>query len=171
MKRFIPIIALAAAALMLSGCDFFRSLVGRPTSNDLELKKVLIENEAKTHKGDLDSLKNIQKQISDSLEVLDSIKKANNVSVLTRPLAEESRASLSCRYYVIIGSFLERSNAEGLQKLVETKGYQSTLINYNNGYTALGVSPSNNLIESIEVLKKLKTESFCPEDAWILEND
>ena len=42
MKRSV-ILILACAALFLSGCDFVRTLAGRPTSDDLEVKRSNIE--------------------------------------------------------------------------------------------------------------------------------
>ena len=45
MKRSV-ILILACAALLLSGCDFVRTLAGRPTSDDLEVKRSHIERAA-----------------------------------------------------------------------------------------------------------------------------
>ena len=76
MKRLMAIAALAASICLLGGCDFFRQLAGRPTSRDIEAKRLRIEREAEAHQRRLDSLKLVQKQISDSLATLDSLRNA-----------------------------------------------------------------------------------------------
>ena len=75
MKKCLMISALAVSVCLLGGCDFFRQLAGRPTSQDIAAKRERIEREAEAHQRRLDSLKAVQKQISDSLATLDSLRK------------------------------------------------------------------------------------------------
>ena len=120
--------ALAATVCLLGGCDFFRQLAGRPTSRDIEAKKVLIEREAEEHQRRLDSLEKVQKQISDSLATLDSLRDAKGSIISTRQLATGGKYSLPYRYYVVIGSFASPDNAKRQAGKAEKAGYPATLI-------------------------------------------
>lgn len=171
MKRIMAIAALAASICLLGGCDFFRQLAGRPTSRDIEAKRLRIEREAEAHQRRLDSLKLVQKQISDSLATLDSLRNAKESMVSTRQLATSRSYDLPYRYYVIIGSYSSPANAERQAGKAETAGYPVTQIPFRNGFIAVGVCPSNSLTEVYASLRKLRSERFCPKDAWILNNE
>ena len=74
MKRLVLVI-MAVSALAVTGCDFFRSLAGRPTSNDIHQKKIEIQlQEQAVMQARLDSLKREQQIVQDSLNALDSIR-------------------------------------------------------------------------------------------------
>ena len=171
MRKAIVITALAAAVCLLGGCDFFRQLAGRPTSRDIEAKKAQIEREAEIHQQHLDSLKAVQQQISDSLATLESMREANETLLSTRQLAGSGKYNLPYRYYVMIGAFSSPENAARQASKAEKAGYPATQIPFKNGFTAVGVSPSNSLSEVYASLKKLREEAFCPKDAWILNNE
>ena len=171
MKRIMVIAALAASMCLLGGCDFFRQLAGRPTSRDIEAKRVRIEQEAQAHQRRLDSLKLVRKQISDSLATLDSLRNAKESVISTRQLATRTGTELPYRYYVMIGAFSTPANAERQGGKAEQAGYPATLIPFRNGFIAVGICPSNSLTEVYASLRKLRGERFCPKDAWILNNE
>ena len=171
MKRLMAIAALAASICLLGGCDFFRQLAGRPTSRDIEAKRLRIEREAEAHQRRLDSLKLVQKQISDSLATLDSLRNAKESMVSTRQLATSRGYDLPYRYYVMIGSFSSPANAERQAGKAEQAGYPATRIPFRNGFIAVGVCPSNSLNESLKVLREVRGNGICPQDGWILVNE
>ena len=75
--RFISGILLAALALcVFQGCDSFRRLAGRPTSDEIAAKRELIQREEAAHQARMDSLSRIEKAKADSLALLDKIKDA-----------------------------------------------------------------------------------------------
>ena len=78
---------------------------------------------------------------------------------------------LDFRYYIVVGAFTLRSNAEGLLKRVQDAGYTGTLISFRNGYNAVGVCQTDHLPTAFASLKKVKEEPFCPSDVWILVNE
>jgi hypothetical protein len=169
--RAATIIAVFTAMLcLLGGCDFFRQLAGRPTSRDIAAKRVQIEQEAVAHQRRLDSLKAVQKQISDSLATLDSLRNAKEALVSSKHLSSVGQV-LPYRYYVLIGTFGSPGNADRQAARAEAAGYPATLIPLRNGFTAVGISPSNSLIAVSESLKIIQRESFCPSDACILNNE
>lgn len=171
MKKILIITALSAAVCLLGGCDFFRSLAGRPTSKDIRAKQERIEQADRLHQQRLDSLKQVQKQISDSLAVLDSLKAAKESLISTRQLSSGGKYDIPYRYYVMIGSFSSPDNATRQAARAQEAGYPATLIPFRNGFTAVGCCPSNNLTEVYASLRKLREEPFCPPDAWILNNE
>ena len=71
-----PVILLISVSLfMVTGCDFFRTLAGRPTSEDIERKKVeILKEEQALLQARLDSIRLEQQMGQDSIAALDSIK-------------------------------------------------------------------------------------------------
>jgi menaquinone-dependent protoporphyrinogen IX oxidase len=74
-------------------------------------------------------------------------------------------------FFLIVGAFMFRSNAEALLNKAKAAGYQPAIINFNNGMNGVGVSPCNNIVEAKEALKAVRKEAFCPKDVWILLNE
>ena len=66
--------ALLCILLSAEGCDFLRSVSGRPTSRDIQKKAELIQRELDRKTASLDSMKRIEKQLKDSLAYMDSLK-------------------------------------------------------------------------------------------------
>ena len=111
MKKCLMISALALSVCLLGGCDFFRQLAGRPTSRDIAAKRERIEREAEAHQRRIDSLKAVQKQISDSLAPLDSLRESKESIISTRQLATRGSYHPEYQYYVMIGAFSSTANA------------------------------------------------------------
>lgn len=170
MKRSI-IAMLLVSAVLSTGCDMFRRLAGRPTSEEIEARRSAIAaaREAE-HQARLDSLHKVEKQMADSLAVLDSLKSMNGTMLEPAAMGGLFSAGLDCRYYVIVGSFMDKGNAEFLKNKVEKAGYPATLVNFRNGYTAVGVCPTDSIVAAYESLRKVQAEPFSPEDVWILVN-
>ena len=171
MKKCLMISALALSVCLLGGCDFFRQLAGRPTSRDIAAKRERIEREAEAHQRRLDSLKAVQKQISDSLATLDSLRESKESIISTRQLATRGSYQPEYQYYVMIGAFSSTANAAKQAAKAEAAGYPATTIPFRNGFFAVGICPSNSLTEVYASLRKLRKERFCPKDAWILNNE
>lgn len=145
-------------------------LAGRPTSKDIEAKRIRLEQMEAEHQARLDSLSRVQASIRDSLAVLDSLKQGGNDIIGSRQISPDSKKTLVHRYYVIIGTFGSTENALRLSGRAEAKGFPAVLIKYSNGFTAVGICPSNTLKEVCSKIKEAVQEPFCPPDAWILDN-
>ena len=169
MKQFHSIFLLVLLSLSLSSCDLFRKIAGRPTSADIEKKRSALEMEQKAHNDRLDSLKLLQTQISDSLAALDSIRLQGSSIVEARQLTDQEKSRLPYSYYVIVGAFGNPENAGRFAQQASEAGYPSTLIRYHNGFTAVGVCPTDRIVDAYESLKAVRQSGFCP-DAWILNN-
>ena len=157
---------LMVALPLFTGCDFFRKLAGRPTSEDIENKRIAIMRaEEAAHQARQDSI------VIDSIAVMDSLKQQKSNIIKTDSLGGLLETELDARYYIIVGSFRSKANAESLLATAATNGYAPTLISFKNGLIAVGVGSSDNIKDAFASLNKVRTEKFCPADAWILVNE
>ena len=171
MRRFILLIV-AVSAFCLTGCDFFRSMAGRPTSTDIHEKKIEIQlKEQAVLQARIDSLRREQKIVQDSLNALDSIKQYGGSILNPAGLGGLFATKLEARCHIIIGAFGVRANAESRLIKAQACGYQPLLISFNNGLIAVGLCPSNNIIEAKDALRQVRKEKFCPADVWLLLNE
>lgn len=171
MRKSI-LLLIVASVFAVTGCDFFRSLAGRPTSEDIQAKKIEIQlAEQAMLQARLDSLKREQQIVQDSLAALDSIAQYGGTILNPAKLGGLFATKLEARYYVIIGAFGVRSNAEKLLLRAQNAGYEPALISFNNGLIAVGLCPCNNIVNAKDALKKVKGETFCPKDVWLLLNE
>jgi len=164
---------------VLTGCDFLRTLAGRPTSKDIEAKQISIlmaekaelvaENVVLEEKYEA-ALKELQ-NVKDSLSALDSISQYGGTVLNPTTLGGLFSTKLAARYYVIIGAFKYRTNAEILFNEAARNGYKPALISFRNGKMAVGVCPAGNIKDAFAGLKKVKQEAFCPPDVWVLRNE
>lgn len=169
-RTIIPVMLISM--VLLSGCDMFRRLAGRPTEEEVDRMRIeMMAQKEAAHKARIDSLMRVEKAISDSLSILDSLKQMHGTILNPSEMGGLFTTRLESRYYIVVGSFLGRSNAESFFQDVEKSGYVPILINFRNGFNAVGVAPSDNLKEVLDSLKKVKMEAFCPPDVWILVNE
>ena len=129
------ILLILAFSFILTGCDFMRKLAGRPTSEDVEAKRLeLLRAEEAALEARLDSLRNVeQRMIVDSLNALDSIRQLGGSILNPASLGGLFATKLESRYYIILGSFRARANAEALFKKVKDAGYKPALISFVKG--------------------------------------
>ena len=177
MKRSV-ILILACAALLLSGCDFVRTLAGRPTSDDLEVKRSHIERAENVarYQARIDSLERVRTRLADSLaaldaHLLDSLSQTKGTILNPTKMGGLYTTKLASRYYIIVGAFRTRSYAERKLNECNKAGYTATIISFRNGLLAVAVCPSDSLNESLKVLRELRGNGICPQDGWILVNE
>ena len=171
MKKSL-IILMAAAMMSLTGCDFFRSWAGRPTSEEIQAKRLeILRAQEAIEQARLDSLRREKQMVLDSIAALDSIKQQGGSILNPAKLGGLFSTKLEARYYIIVGCFRQRSNAEVLLNKVSELGYQPALISFRNGMIAVGLCPVNTLPDALTSLKTVKEEPFCPTDVWVLVNE
>jgi hypothetical protein len=72
--RKTGLLLLVLTLLLTTGCDFFRKLAGRPTSVELEERKLeILRIQEAEHQARLDSIKREHQMMLDSLARLDSL--------------------------------------------------------------------------------------------------
>ena len=176
--RKTGLLLIVMTLLMTTGCDFFRKLAGRPTSMELEeLKLEILRIQEAEHHARLDSIKREHQMMLDSiarldsLAVLDSIRQIGGSVLNPSSLGGLFSTKLEAKYYVIVGAFRARENAEKMYNRVATKNYTPALISFRNGLIAVGVCPANTIKDAHSALLAVKKEKFCPSDAWILMNE
>lgn len=151
MKFFKLIITLAAAMMLLTGCDFFRSIAGKPTSKDLErMRQEALEQERR-------------QRIQDSIDRAKALELAR---------AEAEAADLPenvGRYHVVVGSFKVEGNAGKMRALLEKNGYTPRVIEFNNGFEVVSVAAYDNYRDALRAMRELMELQFCPEDVWIYD--
>jgi hypothetical protein len=123
------------------------------------------------HRARIDSLRRVEKQLADSLAILDSLSQIQGTILNPAKMGGLFTTKLNSRYHIIVGAFRERRNAEKLFRKVEAAGFTPTLISFRNGYNVVGIYPSNTLADAYQNLLKAKAEPFCPSDVWILVNE
>jgi len=178
MKRSV-ILLLSLAALLLGGCDFVRTLAGRPTSKDLEAKQSTIERarEAARYQARIDSLELVRKRLADSLvaldaHLLDSLSQTKGTILNPTMMGGLYTTKLASKYYIVVGAFRTRSYAERKLTKCNEAGYaDATIISFRNGLLAVAVCPSNSLNETLKRLRELRGNGICPPDGWILVNE
>ncbi len=165
------ILACTLGLATVSGCDFFRRLAGRPTSEDIAVRREEIRREQAAHQARLDSLKRIEKAAADSLEMLDRLKDSGEMMLPVSSLRRADTKGLGHRYYIIVGAFSDAANAAWLAERIEKSGYEVAKIPYGNGFTAIGAAGTDSLAGLWENLGKVRAEEFCPKDIWVLVNN
>ena len=172
MKKSV-ILLILMSALTVSGCDFFRVLAGRPTSKDIDAKRVqIMRAEEAALQARLDSIRRVEeKVVSDSLAALDSLAAQGVVISDASRLGGLVEESQGPRYRIVLGVFRERDNARKLASQAEAKGFSAQLLDCRRGMIAVGVCPVNRLSDSYAALNVVKKERFCPKDVWILLNE
>ena len=114
MKRSL-LIVMTVAVFTLTGCDLFRTLAGRPTSEEIESKRLeIIMAQKAVEQARLDSLKMEQKVVQDSIAALDSIKQQGGTILNPSKLGGLFATKLEARYYIIVGSFRQRTPSQSL---------------------------------------------------------
>lgn len=152
MKYLKLISIFIITTLLFTGCDFFRSIAGKPTSMDLERMKR--EELEKVRQHELDSMAKAQAAIeAEAAEKADS------------DIIDESAG----RFHVIFGSFKVDGNAGQLKALLEKKGYSPKIIHFLNGFDVVSVNAYDNYKKAYYRLIELLELDICPDDIWIYD--
>lgn len=148
-SRFL--LVLVAGMMLVSSCDFFRSLLGKPTSEDLERMRIEAEAEAR------------QRFLRDSVE------RAKADSIAFAQAQEAMKPKLEGRYLVVVGSFMAHANAERMMELLTKEGYQPQTIHFRNGFDGVAVSAYDSFREAYNAMDDLYEFEFAPDDIWIYD--
>ena len=175
MKKTL-VIALALG-LLVSSCDFVRTLAGRPTAAQVEqIRLDRMAAEEARHQARLDSLARVEKALADTLaareaRLLDSLTQAKGTILNPAKLGGLFTTKLEARYHIVVGAFRGRYYAERKLKSCNEAGYTATIVSFRNGLLAVAICPSNDLTETVKNLRQLRGTGVCPKDSWILVNE
>lgn len=165
MRRLAPVIAvLSVLVFAVSGCDFFRRAAGRPTSAEIEAKKVAILREANSRK---DSVKTAAR---------DTVRpQVTEVASASAPKAEPQTTTApkdgKKRFYIVMASFSSPENAAKCAERMAERGYPGELLGFKGGYTGVGICGTDDEAEAKKALAEIKRQDFCPEGVWIIDRN
>lgn len=176
MRRFlIPFLLLTV--LLTGGCDFMRTLGGRPTSADISARRAELERiEAERRQAFLDSLRRVEQAKADSLAalesyLLDSLSRRKGTLLHPKRLGGLYTSEIQGRYCIVVGAFRTMTYAEQKQKKCNEAGYPAAIVSFRNGYNSVTICPSDTLSATLSRLNALRGNGICPKDAWILVNE
>lgn len=185
MKKVNFLILSCILVFAVSSCDFMRSIAGRPTSSKLAIMKECMER-TEAEKALRDSLRMelaaAEALVADSVKCQDApvqdpdadaarLKIAAGEVTLkqARNLSAAACSSLHNSFYIILGSFMDQSNARRLSDMVAAAGYESLMFNLANGLTVVAACPTDIVSQAVSSYERIRAEKFCPPDVWIME--
>ncbi len=152
MKRIISLSFAISLVFMLTGCDWLRSTLGMPTSNELQRYKQSTQ------------------VVSDSVpepKVYDSTLVVSDTASVNQVITPSADA----RFYVIAGSFSDAANADKMATYLKESGYSPIRLTFKNGYNVVASSAHKQMSEAYASLRKLLELDFSPEDIWIYDSE
>lgn len=156
MRRLLTIVVLSLfVALLATGCDFFRSLAGRPTSRDISAMR-----------------EEISRHLADSVARADSIRiAAETVAAEESQEPEPAPATKpgKKRFYVIMGAFSNKENANKCAERLKGLGYEPEFFGFTEGRTAVGIGGTDDESEAKAFMAEVRRQDFCPDGVWILD--
>ena len=147
---------------VFTGCDFFRRLAGRPTSDDIEIKRRAIADEKAEHARNLELLEISRKAIKDSLARADSLRAAEALDDRGKAIVP-----FEAKYAVLLGQFRNIENAKRLCRAAIKKGYDARLIK-RGPLVAVTAGMGDDRKEMEALLQKVRADKLC-ESAGIIE--
>lgn len=174
MKK-IGFLLLGLTLVIVTGCDFFRILAGRPTSSEIEEIRAEIRRVEKARQDSFEVVR--QERVRDSLVRADSIAALDSIVKNAGPLLTPEKfhglvsGDFNTRYCIIVGSFKTKSNAVGFLKKVRQRGYEAGMYTFKSGWYAIGVCPSDHIRQIQRSLKAISEDGFFPRGTWVLVND
>jgi len=168
MKR---IAIITSVLLVVCSCDSFRRMAGRPTSDEIQAKRELIAaNEAaeRARQAELEEIRHREAAaVADSLAAVDSIAAYGIELRGAKYLSKDTE--LCNRYYVIVGAYRSRANAQRVIEMLGVCGFNAVPIKYCNGSIIVGACPCDHLADCYRSYQKLVKLPFCPPSSWILD--
>lgn len=175
MKKTPVLIALLLLMCLVSGCDFFRTLAGRPTARQIAERRDAIERSQarKAALADsleharLDSIERARCAVADSLHALDTlvhIGKYHHVSSYRNIPASRLRA----RYGVVVGVYSSDANAARMLSRYNSEGFDGYVLHYRSSLMAVVVSPTDRIAEVLEAYRRIRRLPFSSKQTWVI---
>lgn len=73
-------------------------------------------------------------------------------------------------YYLVLGCFKERSNADAMYEKLIKKGCSAKQIEMQIGYTMVAIGGYRTFTEAYEVLFSIGEDDICPYDVWVYDS-
>lgn len=179
MKRIMILGVFALSLLLSGGCDFLRTVAGRPTSTELQSKRAAIavremeEREAEARERHVrDSLAAVEKHRTDSVAAETFFKESRVSRLRTGSFPGLLTDGFPQKYCIILAGFSQPQNAEQFSAKLKEAGYTPLILHYVRGTRSMvGIDPTDDPAALRATYEKVRAEKFCPRDAWILVNE
>ena len=178
MKNAAIIVVSLTLLLTAGGCDFFRGIAGRPTSADIEAKRIRIEKVQERERFVRDSLERAradsaalaQMAVTDSLHAVDTL---TVIGKLHRASAYVNipQARLKSRYALVVGVFSDEKNAGRLCGRYMEQGFDAYVLRYRSGLSAVLVAPCEKIADALRSYRAVRALPFGPKECWVLVNE
>ncbi|MGN1226946.1 MAG: hypothetical protein ACI4TL_06900 [Candidatus Cryptobacteroides sp.] len=160
MKSVFSYFLIGLTLCTVSSCDFFRSLAGRPTSEDLSEQNTVQTTEI-VEEADPLPLENSGYQMK---------KRQGRLNVVFAYTHTNStlKAEPEYKYYIVVGTYRQKPTRNKMISDARNAGYETYLLEYDNGLTSVALLPCDDLGQAIDAFAQVKQEKFCPKDACVL---
>ena len=179
MKPIRLFTLLLAAVLLFSGCDRIRSMMGKPTSSDLE--RLRVEKEAQ-QKAERDSIARVEEALA-----VDSVVVENTPAIkepaakptakpASKPVAKPAAkttfqpAEGLHRYSVIVGSYVKEYNVRAMTRRMEKRGETVLVIPFKSGFTGVAVLTTDDYQAARAKRTEMLASGAVPSDTWIYDS-
>jgi hypothetical protein len=178
MKKLTTVFAFVLLLCLAGGCDFFRTLAGRPTSAQIEAKRERMEQRSlreaavrdSINQARLDSAAAAQRAVADSLHAIDTLTHIGKYHKASA-YANIPQSRLRTRYALVVGVFSSLPNAEKLALRYQAAGRDAYVLRYHSTLSAVLVSPCNKVAEVLESYRSLLSMPDGPKQVWVLVNE
>lgn len=188
MKKLIQtVVILVPVALAVTGCDFFRRLAGRPTSDQIAAMAEAIRLEESARIAD-----SLKRALVDTGAVETSEPAAVPAAVpgtAASPAASPVPAAPATpvaspattpqvsapapsdelkRFYIVMASFGNVANARKYAATLEAKGYPAAILK-RGGYQVVAVCGTDDEAAVNKSFDEIRRQDFCPQGVWIID--
>lgn len=182
MKKLIQtVLILIPVALAATGCDFFRKLAGRPTSDQIAAMAEAIRLEESARIADSlrkalaepqeDSAATTPAPATPADQAASTPTASSPVTAATTPAAAApAPAGDLKRFYVVMASFGNSANANKYASILEAKGYPATILK-RGSYQVVAVCGTDDEAAIKQSFDEIRRQDFCPQGVWIIDRN
>ena len=194
MKKLIQtVLILIPVALAATGCDFFRKLAGRPTSDQIAAMAEAIRLEESARIADSlrkalaepqeDSAATTPAPATPAAQAASTPTASSPVTAATTPAAATPATAPSApaaaapapagdlkRFYVVMASFGNSANANKYASILEAKGYPATILK-RGSYQVVAVCGTDDEAAIKQSFDEIRRQDFCPQGVWIIDRN
>lgn len=182
MKKLIQtVLILIPVALAATGCDFFRKLAGRPTSDQIAAMAEAIRLEESARIADSlrkalaepqeDSAATTPAPATPAAQAAFTPTASSPVTAATTPsAAAPAPAGDLKRFYVVMASFGNSANANKYASILEAKGYPATILK-RGSYQVVAVCGTDDEAAIKQSFDEIRRQDFCPQGVWIIDRN
>ena len=172
MRHIGTFCILSALVFLAGGCDFLRSVAGRPTSDVIEAKaaeiaRIEAEEQARIA-AEKAAAEAAAKHSADSVAAVAYLAEAKATFIGASAIHALDTASVGTEYAIVVGSFSQPGNAAKFAEKLRTMGYEAAVMKFTNSHEMVGVCPTDDIVVLAEAYPRVRAEKFCPAEAWIL---